>query len=56
MDLVKENKDIVIRGELVAPGQQKLLHINIDRLPTGTLIDIPIYVFNGKEPGPTILC
>jgi predicted deacylase len=55
MDLVKENKDIVIRGERVAPGQQKLLHINIDRLPTGTLIDIPIYVFNGKEPGPTVL-
>lgn len=31
------------------------MKINIDRLPTGTLIDIPVYVFNSKNPGPTIL-
>lgn len=54
MDL-QTNKDIGIGKETVAPGQQKLLKINIDRLPTGTLIDIPIYVFNAKKPGPTIL-
>ena len=24
-------------------------------MPTGTLIDIPIYVFNAKKAGPTIL-
>ena len=51
----KENKDIVIGGEAVAPGEEKLLKISIDRLPTGTLIDIPVYVFNSKKPGPTIL-
>ena len=51
----KENKDIVIEGEAVAPGEEKLLKISIDRLPTGTLIDIPVYVFNSKKPGPTIL-
>ncbi|WP_411029474.1 succinylglutamate desuccinylase/aspartoacylase family protein [Spongiimicrobium sp. 3-5] len=51
----EENKDIVIGGETVNPGQNKLLTISIDRLPTGTLIDIPIYVFNAKKPGPTIL-
>ena len=51
----KENKDITIGGEAVAPGEEKLLKISIDRLPTGTLIDIPIYVFNSKNPGPTIL-
>lgn len=37
------------------PGEDKLLSISIDRLPTGTLIDIPIYVFNAKKAGPTIL-
>jgi len=52
---VKENKDIIIGNEAVGPGEQKLLKISIDRLPTGTLIDIPIYVFNAKKPGPTIL-
>ncbi|MCP4977080.1 MAG: succinylglutamate desuccinylase/aspartoacylase family protein [Maribacter sp.] len=51
----EENKDIVIGGESVTPGEEKLLKISIDRLPTGTLIDIPVYVFNSKKPGPTIL-
>jgi len=51
----KENENIVIGGESVAPGEEKLLKIGIDRLPTGTLIDIPVYVFNAKKPGPTIL-
>ncbi len=55
MDVEEENKDIVIGGETVSPGENKLVKIGIDRLPTGTLIDIPIYVFNAKKPGPTVL-
>jgi len=55
MDVVEENKDIVVGGQKVSPGEDKLLKISIDRLPTGTLIDIPVYVFNAKKPGPTIL-
>jgi predicted deacylase len=55
MDVAEENKTIEIAGEKIAPGKNKLVYISIDRLPTGTLIDIPIYVFNAKEPGPTIL-
>ena len=55
MDVAEENKEIIIGGKTVAPGEDKLLKISIDRLPTGTLIDIPIYVFNAKKPGPTIL-
>ena len=48
-------KSITINGEVVGPGEQKLVTISIARLPTGTLIDIPIYVFNTKRPGPTAL-
>ncbi len=55
MDVVEENRDITIGGETVRPGEDKLLKIGIDRLPTGTLIDIPVHVFNAKKPGPTIL-
>lgn len=55
MDAVEENRDIIIGKEAVFPGEKKLLKISIDRLPTGTLIDIPIYVFNAKKPGPTVL-
>ncbi|MEO1011154.1 MAG: succinylglutamate desuccinylase/aspartoacylase family protein [Bacteroidota bacterium] len=49
------NKTITIGGETVLPGESKLLKIGIDRLPTGTLIDIPVYVFNANKPGPTLL-
>ncbi len=52
---MEQNKNIIIGGETVAPGEDQLLKISIDRLPTGTLIDIPVYVFNAKRPGPTLL-
>lgn len=51
----KENKTIVISENSIAPGESKLVQIKIARLPTGTLIDIPVHVFNSKKPGPTIL-
>lgn len=51
----EENKAIRISGDTVLPGEDKLLRIEIARLPTGTLIDIPIHVFNAKRPGPTVL-
>ncbi|MCL6266751.1 succinylglutamate desuccinylase/aspartoacylase family protein [Flagellimonas myxillae] len=50
-----ENKTLMINGEQIAPGQSKLVQINIARLPTGTLIHIPVHVFNGKKAGPTVL-
>ncbi len=49
------NNIITIGGQSVLPGENKRLNIPIDRLPTGTLIDIPVYVFNAKKPGPTLL-
>ncbi|QHI37971.1 N-alpha-acetyl-L-2,4-diaminobutyric acid deacetylase [Kordia antarctica] len=50
-----ENKIITINGETVKPGEAKWIKIPIDRLPTGTLIEIPIYVCNAEKPGPTLL-
>ncbi|NJB71579.1 hypothetical protein GGR42_002041 [Saonia flava] len=55
MGAVEENRTITIGGTEVPPGTNKLLQINIARLPTGTLIDIPVHVFNSKNPGPTVL-
>lgn len=55
MDIKRENKSITIGGESVSPGKSKFVKITIDRLPTGTLIDIPVYVFNAKKPGPVVL-
>lgn len=50
-----KNEAVVIRNETIQLGESKLIKIPIDRLPTGTLIEIPVYVFNGEKPGPTIL-
>lgn len=50
-----KNEIIEIRGNKISLGESKLIKIPIDRLPTGTLIEIPVYVFNGDELGPTVL-
>lgn len=50
-----KNEAVIIRGERIGLGESKLIRIPIDRLPTGTLIEIPVYVFNGDKLGPTIL-
>jgi predicted deacylase len=55
MPLEEENRTITINGDTVSPGQNKLLRIEIARLPTGTLIDIPVHIFNSENPGPTLL-
>ena len=55
MPLENENKTIVINGDEIKPGENRLVKINISRLPTGTLIDIPVHVFNAEKPGPTVL-
>ena len=50
-----KNKEVILRGQKIGLGESKLIKIPVDRLPTGTLIEIPVYVFNGEELGPTIL-
>lgn len=50
-----KNGIIEIRGQKIGLGESKLIKIPIDRLPTGTLIEIPVYIFNGDQLGPTIL-
>jgi predicted deacylase len=50
-----KNEIIKIHSEKVRLGEEKLIKIPIDRLPTGTLIEIPVYVFNSTKLGPTIL-
>lgn len=51
----KDNKDIKISGDTIAPGDSKMVQLGIARLPTGTLIEIPVHVFNAKDPGPAVL-
>lgn len=50
-----KNEVVEIQGHKIGLGENKLIKIPVDRLPTGTLIEIPVYIFNGKKSGPTIL-
>lgn len=50
-----KNKEVIIRHQKVGLGESKLIKVPVDRLPTGTVIEIPVYVFNATEPGPSIL-
>jgi len=44
-----------IQGETISPGDHAQVVLNSYKLPTHTVIEIPVFVFNGKKPGPTIL-
>jgi len=50
-----KNEIVEIAGHQIRLGEHKLIHLDVDRLPTGLPIEIPIFVFNGKKPGPTML-
>ncbi len=41
-------------GESIAPGTRKHLEIDVGRLPSGTMLSLPIEVLHGVEDGPTI--
>ncbi|HYF02310.1 MAG TPA: succinylglutamate desuccinylase/aspartoacylase family protein [Patescibacteria group bacterium] len=48
--------DIITIGEThVARGENAEIHLNIARLPTHTLIQIPVYVFRAEKSGPILL-
>jgi len=55
MDEGPRNRSLEIAGASIAPGQEKVVQLGIARLPTGTLIDIPVHIFNAVEPGPVLL-
>lgn len=48
-------KPFYIQGQTITPGQHGQVVLNIYKLPTHTLIEIPVFVFNAKADGPTVL-
>ncbi len=43
-----------IAGQTISPGKQKRLEIPVGRLPTQTLLSLPVTVINGKKTGPRL--
>jgi hypothetical protein len=48
-------KEMVINGIRIRPGQSLNMEIAIARLPTHTLIDLPVFIRSSSNPGPTVL-
>jgi uncharacterized protein len=48
-------KDFVIYKQVVKPGEEKQINLNIANLPSRTPIDIPVYVSRSSAEGPTLL-
>ncbi len=44
-----------INGEKIGRGEDRLLYLNIARLPTYTNIDLPVRVIRSDKPGPVLL-
>ncbi|WP_317128392.1 MULTISPECIES: succinylglutamate desuccinylase/aspartoacylase family protein [Hymenobacter] len=47
--------DMLINGLVIRPGERVLTRLVISRLPSRTVIDVPVYVYRAQEPGPTVL-
>lgn len=46
---------IKIGNQVIHPGENVKVNINVAKLPSNTIIDIPVFVFRGKNPGPKLL-
>lgn len=47
--------EIKINKQVIGLGEQALIRLNISTLPSGTIIDIPVYIFRAPEDGPVLL-
>ena len=48
-------EEISINKHTVGPGEQKVIQLNIARLPTHTNIDLSVHVYRAKKDGPVLL-
>ncbi|WP_046246078.1 succinylglutamate desuccinylase/aspartoacylase family protein [Hymenobacter terrenus] len=44
-----------LNGLTIKPGEQVLTRLVISKLPSGTVIDVPVHVMRSLKPGPTLL-
>ncbi|GJM15565.1 MAG: deacylase [Thermodesulfobacteriota bacterium] len=46
---------VIINGQEILPGQNVQINLNVAKLPTHTMIDLPVFVFRGRKKGPRLL-
>ena len=47
--------DIVIRTKRIRPGENAMVLLNVAKLPSHTMIDLPVYVYRSRQKGPVLL-
>ena len=46
---------MTLNGKTILPGESKYIHLRIAKLPTHTVIDLPVYVSRSVKDGPVLL-
>ncbi len=49
------SEEFSINGIEILPGENEIITFNISKLPSNTLIELPVYVYRSKKPGPVLL-
>lgn len=52
---MSKHRPIIINGRSVKPGEHAELYLNQYRIPTRTIIDLPVYVYRAEKEGPVLL-
>ncbi len=52
---IAKKKEIIIDGQSIPAGKKAKINIRLAKLPSGTVIDLPVYIFRSKNEGPTVL-
>lgn len=48
-------KQIIINRQIINPGDNKEVNMNVYRLPTRTIMEIPVHVYRSLNEGPVVL-
>ena len=47
--------EIIINNQIIEPGKNAEVNLNVYRLPTRTIMEIPVHVYRSKNDGPVLL-
>jgi predicted deacylase len=51
---LKKNQPLEIGGEVILPGKRQHIELPVSRLPTQTILSLPVIAVNGKREGPKL--
>lgn len=49
------SEKLIVNKKRIKPGSHEVIRLNVARLPSGTVINLRVHVYNSEKPGPTML-